>query len=190
MGLLRSSASMYKGPSLAPNLPFLYCFQSQKKPSSLFNFGPLPLGFCLPEIYPTTLHPTVLICVTLSWTSTSKVTHSSMSSLAPESEVAYVQVCLGPCNTFCCAHHSPFPLLCSWAHEVLFTCLLPTSLYSPIGQQLCLLPHWAFPRRHLDPSLRVPWVLVLARELGLLGSEERLFPARTEAGGGWRGKIG
>lgn len=49
--------------------------------------------------------------------------------------------------------------------------------------------HWALPRGHLDLSSRVPGVPALAGELELLGSEEELFPVRTEAGRGRGGKV-
>lgn len=138
VGLLRASASMYTGVSLVQNLPFLYCFQFQKEPSFLFPLGPYRYSYICLEY--TCYHPpTHSPHLVNSWASTSKVTHSNMSSLTPKSEVACISLCSSGTFSSCLSHPFPPCFVVGNVRSHLLVCF-PTSLYSSVGQKLCLLP--------------------------------------------------
>ena len=127
-----------RGLSLVQNLPFLYCFQFQKEPYFLFPLGPYRYSYICLEY--TRYHPpTHSLHLVNSWASTSKVTHSNMSSLTPKSEVACISLCSSGTFSSCLSHPFPPCFVVGNVRSHLLVCF-PTSLYSSVGQKLCLLP--------------------------------------------------
>lgn len=131
------------------NCPFHYCFQFQKKPSSL---SPLGLYLCSSLCLEYTLPPSAPVFIWLTPWGLSFRVHSLWDVLpgpqVPKSEVA--DICLDSHSTLCLCLSQPFsPCFVTVNVRSYLLLCSPTSLYSPFEYKLCLLPHWAFPGWHL-----------------------------------------